>query len=563
MQWHHGRRSAAAALFVLLLTLGPAAGASAQVTPPGVSEAGREDVGEAAPRGAMREYLSLARRGDYEAASRYLDLSAIPATERAERGARAARELHVVLDRTLWIDLETLSDRPEGLEDDGLPPGRDRLGTVRARGGPADILLARVPAAGGGLVWRVSASSVKRIPELYAQYGYPAFVDRLPRELADWRVLGTYLWQWVGLLAIALAAWAFAFFVAWGGMRLVRLLARRTTTDLDDRLAEALHPPLRLTATLYLFLAGSYWLRLSVPVQAFLVSVSRGLTILLVTWVFLRLVDILTGAARERMVREERRAAVSMLDLGCRVAKVLIVALGLLGLLQNLGFNVSGIMAGLGLGGVALAFAAQKTVENLFGGVSLSLDQPIRVGDFCRYGTGMGTVEDVGLRSTRIRTLERTVVSVPNGQLAAIELENFADRDRFRLFTTIGVRYETSPDQIRRLVGRIRESLAAHPKVVQDPLRVRFVGFGPSSLDIEIHTYVGTRDVEEFHAVREELFLGIMDLVAESGTGFAFPSQTLYLGRDGGLDRERSAAAGREVAAARSPQTSAPPPAGS
>ena len=161
-------------------------------------------------------------------------------------------------------------------------------------------------------------------------------------------------------------------------------------------------------------------------------------------------------------MREERRAAVSMLDLGCRAAKVLIVALGLLGLLQNLGFNVSGIVAGLGLGGVALAFAAQKTVENLFGGVSLSLDRPIRVGDFCRYGSGTGTVEDVGLRSTRIRTLERTVVSVPNGQLAAIEIENFADRDRFRLFATIGVRYETSPDQLRRLVGE-------HPRDARGP----------------------------------------------------------------------------------------------
>jgi MscS family membrane protein len=369
-----------------------------------------------------------------------------------------------------------------------------------------------------------------------AQHDYPPFVERLPSEFVDWGVLGTDLWQWIGLILLAPAAWAFAFLVAWVILRVARFFARRSATGLDDRIIESVHRPLRLTATLYLFLAGSYWLRLGVPIQRFLVSVSRGLTILLVAWVCLRLVDILTRAARERMVREERRAAVSMLDLGCRVAKVLIVALGFLGLLQNLGFNVSGIMAGLGLGGVALAFAAQKTVENLFGGVSLSLDQPIRVGDFCRYGSGMGTVEDVGMRSTRIRTLERTVVSVPNGQLAAIELENFAERDRFRLFATIGVRYESSPDQVRRLVGRIRETLAAHPKVVQDPLRVRFVGFGASSLDIEIHTYVGTRDVEEFHAIREELFLRVMDLVAETGTGFAFPSQTLYLGRDRGLD---------------------------
>jgi len=523
------------ALLIALFTAAglPARGTAAPLLPSaGVPETDRADLGETVPRGAMREYFSLARHGDYEGAARSLDLSAVPAGEQAELGPLLARELHIVLDRTLWVELDALSDRPEGLEDDGLPPGRDRLGTIRGRGDPVDLLLARLPAQGGEKVWRVAASTVARIPELYAKHGYPPFVDRLPRQFVDWRVFGTDLWQLIGLLALAPAAWGFAFLVAWIILRIARSFARRTTTDLDDRIVESVHRPLRFAATVYLFLAGAYGLRLDVPVLGFLVRASRVLTILLVTWVFLRLVDILTRAARERMVREERRAAVSMLDLSCRAAKVLIVALGLLGLLQNLGFNVSGIVAGLGLGGVALAFAAQKTVENLFGGVSLSLDQPIRVGDFCSFGGRMGTVEDVGLRSTRVRTLERTVVSVPNGQLAAVEIENHTERDRFRVFTTIGVRYETSPDQIRRLVGSIRELLAAHPKVIQDPLRVRFVGFAASSLNIEIHTFVDTREVEEFFAIREELFLGIMDLVAATGTGFAFPSQTLYLGRD-------------------------------
>jgi len=527
-------------LFALVVALSasailPARCVAAFGLPPAIAQAAaREELDETVPRGAVREYLARARRRDYEGAARYLDLSAVSAADAAERGPRLARELHVVLDRALWVDLDALSDKPEGLAEDGLPPGRDRLGAVRGRGGPVDLLLARVPAAGGVLVWRVAASALERIPELYAQYGYPSFVERLPREFVDWGVFGMDLWQWIGLVALLPAAWLLAFLVAWGLLFLARLLARRTTTGVDDLIVESIHRPLRLAATLYLFLAGSYWLRLDVPVQAFLVGVSRGLTILLVTWVCLRLVDILTRAARERMVREERRAAVSMLDLGCRVAKVLIVALGLLGLLQNLGFNVSGIMAGLGLGGVALAFAAQKTVENLFGGVSLSLDRPIRVGDNCKFGTRTGVVEDVGLRSTRIRTPERTVVSVPNGLLATIEIENLTELDRFRLFATIGVRYETSPEQIRLLVARIREMIAAHPKVVPDPLRVRFVGFGASSLDIEIHTYVATRDVEEFSAIREELYLRIMDLVAEIGTGFAspYPSQALCLGRD-------------------------------
>jgi MscS family membrane protein len=242
MRCRHDRLSAAPALFALLIVLCMAAsvptrGAAAPVLPPaGDPEADRGDLTETVPRGAVREFLSLARRGDYEAAARLLDLSAVPAGELAERGPRLARELHIVLDRTLWVDLDSLSDEPEGLADDGLPPGRDRLGTIRARGGAADLLLARVPAAGGGKVWQVSASTVKRIPELYAQYGYPPFIDRLPREFVDWGVLGTDLWQWIGLIALAPAAWVLAFLVAWVILRFARLFARRTTTGLDDRI---------------------------------------------------------------------------------------------------------------------------------------------------------------------------------------------------------------------------------------------------------------------------------------------------------------------------------------
>src|SRR5512137_368811 len=170
------RLSAAAVIVLLLSAPGTAAAVPAQspaapVPPPAVApQSDRPDLGDAAPRGAMREYFSLARRGRYEEAAGYLDLSAVPAGERAERGPTLARELHIVLDRTLWVDLDALSDRPEGLADDGLPPGRDHLGSIRARGGPVDLLLARVPAPDGGQVWRVSASTVAHIPELYAQH---------------------------------------------------------------------------------------------------------------------------------------------------------------------------------------------------------------------------------------------------------------------------------------------------------------------------------------------------------------------------------------------------------
>ncbi len=223
--------------------------------------------------------------------------------------------------------------------------------------------------------------------------------------------------------------------------------------------------------------------------------------------------------------------------------------LAVLAILQNVGLNVTGILAGLGIGGLAVALAAQKTVENLFGGVTLILDQPVRVGDFCRFGDRVGTVEEVGLRSTRIRTLDRTVVSIPNGHFASLELENFTVRDRMWLHPTIGVRYETTSDQLRHLLVEIRRMLYAHPRVDSRPARIRFVNFGAYSLDLEIFAYVLTSDYDEFLAIREDIYLRIMDIVDRSGTGFAFPSQTTYFARDPGLDTAKQEAAQAQVAA--------------
>jgi MscS family membrane protein len=169
------------------------------------------------------------------------------------------------------------------------------------------------------------------------------------------------------------------------------------------------------------------------------------------------------------------------------------------------------------------------------------------VGDFCRFGDRVGTVEAIGLRSTRIRTLDRTLVSIPNAEFSQIHLENFAMRDQIRLFTMIGLRYETTPEQLRYCLARLREMLLAHPMITPDPARVRFVGFGAYSLDLELFAYARTADWNEFLEVREDVYLRIMDIVREAGTGFAFPSQTMYVGRDEGLDESRTRLAQERV----------------
>ena len=163
------------------------------------------------------------------------------------------------------------------------------------------------------------------------------------------------------------------------------------------------------------------------------------------------------------------------------------------------------------------------------------------VGDFCRFGDKMGTVEEIGLRSTRLRTLDRTVVSVPNSQFLDMELENFARRDRFLFTTVLGLRYETTPDQLRYVLAELRKLLIAHPMVVGDPLRVRFAGFGAHSLDVEVFSYVLASDMDSFAAIREDLLLRIMATVDAAGTQFAFPSVTHYAATDDRPDTTRTA----------------------
>jgi MscS family membrane protein len=214
---------------------------------------------------------------------------------------------------------------------------------------------------------------------------------------------------------------------------------------------------------------------------------------------------------------------------------------------QELGLPLYSVVAGLGIGGLAVALAIRPTLENLIGGIVLYLDQPVRVGDLCSFGDQTGFVETIGVRSTKIRALDRTLITIPNAALADMQLINWAKCDRMLINTTIGLRYETEDDQLRYVLVKFREMLHAHPKIHSESVRVRFAGFGQSSLDIGVRIYALTRDFNEYHAIREDVLLRMSEIVKASGSSFAFPSQTLYMGRDDGLDNERGETAAREV----------------
>lgn len=501
------------------------------------------------PRGAMRAFLVACRAGDFERAATHLDLSPVPKSARASEGPRLARRLKLVLDRELWVDLESMSADEAGHQDDGLPSRRDRVGTIETKDGPFEVTLDRLRDASGERHWAISARTVAEISDLYSQYGWGPLAEWLPDTFFHSEMFNVQLWQWLALLILLVVAYVLSWVVVRLGLvGVVKPLTARSETTLDDRLLELTAGPLRLAVAVVFFTGGMLVLGLSPPATRFFGSIEKVLFVLALTWLLIRLVDVFGQLTERKLVRDGQATALSLVPLGRKGLKLAVILLATLAALDSFGFDVTALIAGLGVGGLAIALAAQKTLENLFGGATLLADRAVRVGDFCRFGDRVGTVEEIGLRSTRVRTLDRTIVTVPNAEFSTLQLENFAERERIWFHPRLGLRYETTPDQLRYVLVEIRRMLYAHPKVDPDPARVRFVGFGDSSLDIDIHSYVHTREYTRYLEIAEDLNLRIMDIVAQAGTGFAFPSSTTYLAKDDGVDAERGAAAERAVA---------------
>jgi MscS family membrane protein len=364
--------------------------------------------------------------------------------------------------------------------------------------------------------------------------------DSLPDYFVNVQLWDISLWQWIALLALVFVAYMLGYLVARLAVRGGLSLARRTTTPWDDILIERSAAPARLVLSLLIFYLGTLALGLTSGAEGSMAVIAKMVAVFAATWLAMRLVDLFANFADQKLDVRGDAGTKTLVPMGRRIVKVFLFAIAVLSLLQNLGFNITSILAGLGIGGLAVALAAQKTLENVFGGLMVVLDRPVKIGDFCAVGDHMGTIEDIGMRSSRLRTLDRTVVSIPNSEFSNDRIENYTVRDRFFLKTVLQVGYDTTPDQMRYLLVEFRRMLHAHPKVLPTPLRTRFVNFGAHSLDIEIFAYIAASDFNDFTAAREDIFLRIMDIVDGSGAYFAYPSQTLYLGRDAGRDLEKS-----------------------
>jgi MscS family membrane protein len=479
------------------------------------------------PRSSVKGFFKAARGGDYERAAQYLDLRNLPRRIDKSEGPELARQLKIALDRTLWVELEQISGDPKGNVEDGLPSQRETLGYIKTPEKTVDILLQRIPREDGVLIWKFSNRTVAEIPQLYKHFGYRPFEEMLSKVFPDFTLLGWQLWQWALFLIALPLTYLAALLPTW----IVGRLVRGRETEMSRKFSLLITGPIRVVLWVLFIRAAVSYIGVSATGRS-LFSAGPLLTIAL-AWVAIRLADLVFDWWAENLQEKGEKSAVVLVQPVRKIAKGLVVLFAALLWLDNIGFNVSTLLAGLGVGGIAVALAAQDTLKNFFGSVMILLDKPFSVGQRVTVKGHDGVVEDIGLRSTKIRLLTGHQATVPNDQMANIDIENIGRRPHIRRLTNITITYDTPPEKIEKAVNIIETTLDNHEGMETDfPPRVYFNEFNPYSLNILVLYWYHPPDYWSFLAFSQRVNLQIMREFEKEGIQFAFPTSTTYLTQD-------------------------------
>ena len=481
---------------------------------------------------------------DLNKAASTLDLSSVAPASRRTVGISSVLLLKEILDRIPPPDLAAIPGKAE-VEAGKLPNGWTLPGT--------EIRMSRVEDPDGRSRFLFSDATVRRLPEFYALVRdmpprtgasldfYQDFVlgpglympvefYRYVLGLPDWMRVSfdeQAVWQWMAFAFLTIIFALIVFFM-------LRWESRRVQpVNPVVRSLERMVVPLLIVALLSLYL----WLNDDFVNLTGEILAGLELVVLALQAVALAIVIVLAFNAFAAMVvsmprmRKESLDA-SLIRLVLRVIGILVAGYVLALAVARMGVPLYGIIASLGVGGLALALAVRPTLENFIGGIILYADRPVKVGDFCKFGDMLGTVEEIGLRSTKVRGLDRTLVTVQNAEFAEMSITNYTRRDANLMNTVIKLRYETTREQLAVIIDRIAGMLRADERVDGDTVRVCLKNLGDYSLDIEVRGLVKSADWGTFLKIQEELLVQVMSIVHEHGSEFAFPSQTTYLGSD-------------------------------
>ena len=482
-----------------------------------------DDFDRGTPRRSADGFMAAVDKGDFETAVEFMDLRNLRGEATNLTGAQLARRLSVIIARATWVDVDALLDDPAGRKNDNLPDYRDSIGVVLDEGKELRLLMQKVPRGDGVSIWKISNATVSMIPELYQLYGYPQAVEDFRRTIPKVNILGYELFK----LLIVLATGVVMYFVVF----LIALAIRRILADPGT--------PSHKRIFRFLLLPFGIWVVI-ITSNAVATSLGRGISaeawrqltpipLLITVWMLFGGMNLFRDVYSNRLQRHGRPGAAVLLQPASSALKLLIAVAAILIYMDKIGINITTVLAGLGVGGIAVALALQKPMEDVFGAFTLYTQQPIRVGDFCRIGAETGTIEEIGLRTTRLRTLSNTLIAIPNGRLANEPIDNISARKMIRYRPILRLRYDTTPEQMQQILTGIRDLFSSHEQVLPDSQRVRFKEIADDALLIEANSYVNTTDWATYLELAEELNIRILKIVASAGTSLSLPAKTLHL----------------------------------
>ena len=475
---------------------------------------------QSTPLKAMARLSQAVKNRDYEKAAEALDLRYLPDDVEVYSGEDLLQAFRVIFLQQNVVGLGELSDQPEGDLQDGLPSYRDKLGEVKLVDEVIPVYLQRVPDGKGGKVWKISNATVARIPDMWEELGPSPLALKLAGILPQFTFMGMDNWQVVLAAAFLVIAWPLTglivnlalrlFLMVWGNFPIA-------TTNF-------FRGPLRL----FLFLQFSRLFidQLKLSMAARIIMKSSGMSYIAYTILLLGLLSFLRDYQTRKLQRAGNIHYVALLKPFTTILKIVLVTIIALFWAESAGYNMSTVLAGLGVGSLAIALAAQKTMENVIGAVTLYTARPVKAGDFCRFGNVTGTVEEIGLRSTTIRTLDRTLVVIPNAVFSSTEIENYSARDRIRYFRRYRLRLPGA-ERMQRILDGVRSGFTAQPKVIADTVSVRFEDIDDGTAILRLDAGVATTDYQEFLAVAEALNMLVVQCAGAEGAVFSGPGTLL------------------------------------
>jgi len=542
----------------LLLVLGVAINAivNAQTTPlapataTAPSVADPLELGRETPRGTVIGFIRAAQSENYDVAVQYFE----GRRASVEREQELAQQLLAILNARFVGSLDSITDDPTGRQDGGPPRDQVVVGGTRGLSESFPLYLVRMEVPRGTKVWLISRRTLEQVPEVYDSLRFPQVEKRFPKFLVKTRPLEMPLWQWIAILLFApialLLGWLVALLLRWCSQRIRSGLGPGAPSREPLR---RWGPGVVLAAVLihYYFV---YLIGASILYRQYYRTLLLILLALALYWAITRVTYWISSRMWNQLTSRGRYAERSLVSLIRRVLDVVIFFLIAFPVFNNvLHWNLTAALAGLGIGGLAIGLGAQKTLENMMGGISILVDRAVLVGDACKIGDQRGIVEDIGLRSTKLRTEERTLVSIPNGTVATAILENFRLRDKILFRQALRLRYDLAPDHVRYVLEQLRQVLRRHGKVEEVSARVRLLKLGENAIEVEIYGYILVREYREFLAVQEELILQAMDVLENSGATVALPTQTTMVTRDAWIDPQKAAAAQKAMEKSRDP----------